>query len=473
MKRVNIACLLLSAVLLYAYGQKSYAENIPQSIHVSSNHRFLVDEKGEPFFYLADTAWELFHKLNREEADTYLSDRASKGFTAVQAVAIAELDGISTPNAYGHLPFIEQDPTRPDVKEGPANDYWDHVDYIINKANALGIYVAVLPTWGRYWKDGNPPVFTQENARIYGRWLAGRYKDAKVIWVLGGDRNPENDGQSAIVRSMAEGLIEGDGHTHLLTFHPRGHSGSAQFFHGEEWLDFNMRQNGHDHLAESYKKTREDWDRNDPVKPVLDGEPIYEDHPVAFDAGKRGHSVAADCRRALYWDLFNGACGHTYGHHSIWQMWDPAKGTKPKNNPLMPWYEAIGQPGSSQMQWGKRLMLSRPYLTRIPATEKVLVKSSIPTAWPGEGIYRFAATMDTDGTYLMVYAPVGRKFTVNTSLLKGDKLVGWWYNPRDGKSRKIGPVERGDQVSFISPNPGEELDWILIVDDASKKYRKP
>ena len=108
---------------------------MPERLSVSSNRRYLVDEQGRPFFYLADTAWELFHRLTREEADLYLDDRARKGFTAIQAVAIAELDGISTPNAYGHLPFVDEDPTRPAVVEGAANDYWDHVDYIVRMAN--------------------------------------------------------------------------------------------------------------------------------------------------------------------------------------------------------------------------------------------------------------------------------------------------------------------------------------------------
>jgi hypothetical protein len=33
---------------------------------------------------LGDTAWELFHRLTREEADLYLKDRAAKGFTVIQ-----------------------------------------------------------------------------------------------------------------------------------------------------------------------------------------------------------------------------------------------------------------------------------------------------------------------------------------------------------------------------------------------------
>ena len=64
-----------------------------QSLTVSRNHRYLVDEKGSAFFWLGDTAWELFHRLNREEADHYLETRAAQGFTVIQAVVLAEFDG--------------------------------------------------------------------------------------------------------------------------------------------------------------------------------------------------------------------------------------------------------------------------------------------------------------------------------------------------------------------------------------------
>jgi len=124
-----------------------------------------------------------------------------------------------------------------------------------------------------------------------------------------------------------------------------------------------MRQNGHRAEFESYKNTRADYDRQ-PAKPVIDGEPIYEGHPVSFKAEEFGHSIAADCRRALYWDLFTGACGHTYGHHTMWQFYDSTR--EPKNNPLLPWREAIDDPGATQMIHGRRLIESRPVLSRIP-----------------------------------------------------------------------------------------------------------
>jgi len=442
-------------------------------LKVSENKHFLVTEQGAPFFWLGDTAWELFHRLNREEATRYLENRAKLGFTVVQAVAIAELDGHSDPNPYGYLPLVDLDPAQPAVKDGPDNDYWDHVDFIVNKANALGITVAMLPTWGRYWhdsiKDGKP-LFTLANAESYGVWLGRRYRDAGLVWVLGGDRGFDNDTQKELMRAMARGLRQGDGGTHLISLHPNGGAGSSGNFHNEPWLDFNMRQNGHDlEFTGRYDRTREDYNLT-PAKPALDAEPIYEDHPVSFNAKKLGHSVAADVRRAAYWDLFGGAFGHTYGHHSVWQMWTPQRA--PINNPLMPWTEAIEQPGAAQMQHARHLLESRPFLTRVP-DDSVIVPTKIPTAMPGAGTRHFSATRDAAGSYVMVYAPVGRAFKVRMDKIAGPKVKAWWFNPRDGTATAIGEFTNTGEREFMPPNPGEALDWVLVLDDAAISFSTP
>jgi len=443
-------------------------------LKISPNHRFLVQQDGAPFFYLGDTAWELFHRLNREEAGRYLEDRARKGFTVIQAVALAELDGLNAPNAYGHRPLIDNDPTKPAVNDGPRNDYWDHVDYIVEQANARGLYIGLLPTWGDKWNKKwgvGGGSFTPESAAVYGEWLGRRYKDRALIWILGGDRPVESDLHREIIRALARGLTKGDGGAHLKTFHPPGGNGSSTWWHDADWLDFNMRQNGH--VAEftgRYDQTRADYDRT-PVKPVLDGEPIYEDHPVSFDAKKLGHSIASDVRRPLYWDLFSGACGHTYGHHSVWQMYDPQRG-QPINNPLLPWFEAIDQPGAGQMQHGKHLLLSRPFLSRVP-DDSVIVTDAVPTSVPGTGRYRFVATRDEAGTYAMVYAPIGRTFKVHMDKIRGPRVKAWWFNPRTGAATAIGEFPNTVERAFTPPDGGEMLDWILVLDDAAKGYPPP
>ena len=141
------------------------------------------------------------------------------------------------------------DPATPDVRDGPDNDYWDHVDFVVNQAGALGMYIGFLPTWGDKWnikRGAGPEIFTPQNAEVYGAWLGRRYRNTpNIVWILGGDRPIDTDTHKEIIRAMARGLRAGDGGAHLMTFHPPGANSSSTWLHDEPWLDFNMRQNGH------------------------------------------------------------------------------------------------------------------------------------------------------------------------------------------------------------------------------------
>jgi hypothetical protein len=145
---------------------------------------------------------------------------------------------------------------------------------------------------------------------------------------------------------------------------------------------------------------------------------------------------------------------------------------QPVNNPLMPWPEAIEQPGAAQMQHGRALMESRPFLTRVP-DQDVLVTGRVPTSMPGAGRYSFVATRDVDGSYAMVYAPVSRPFTVRMSKISGSKVRAWWFNPRDGSSTSIGTFDNAGERTFTPPTPGEMIDWVLVLDDAARNYPAP
>ena len=175
-------------------------------LKVSDNRRFLVHDNGTPFFYLGDTAWELLHRCTLEETERYLADRAAKRFTVIQAVVLAELDGLHTPNRNGDLPLIDDDPTRPNEA------YFAHVDAVVALAASLGLHIGMLPTWGDKWNQKwgvGPEIFTPENARAFGAFLGRRYADAPIIWIVGGDRPIESETHLQIVRAMAEGLRRG------------------------------------------------------------------------------------------------------------------------------------------------------------------------------------------------------------------------------------------------------------------------
>jgi len=455
-----IRSVLIFSLILVVNTFSDAQTNIHGRVKVSANNRFLQYEDGQPFFYLGETAWELFHRSSREDADTYLRNRAEKGYTVIQAVILAELDGLNTHNVYGDNPLLNNDP------EKPNEAYFRHVDFILDLAASYGLVMGVLPSWGDK-VVGSLPTFTEANAFVYGKFLGNRFKDKKnIIWILGGDRNW--GGYEKIWSSMAKGIAIGTSGSEdyskvTITLHPSGGSSSSQWFHKEPWLDFNMQQNGHCYITDAWNRISADYNRL-PVKPVIDGEPIYEEHPICFDPAKNGTSTDYHCRRYLYHDLFAGALGHTYGCHAIWQFYSKEK--PPINRPLRTWYESLNMPGAFQMQYGRYLIESRPFFSRIP--DPSLISSSA-----GEGNQHISATRDTEGTYAFIYSESGNKFTVNLAKLKGKEIKAWWFDPRNGKAIYFDSFAKTASREFTPPSSGIGNDWVLVLDDASQKYPAP
>jgi hypothetical protein len=437
-----------------------------ERIEVSADGRSLVTASGAPFFWLGDTAWELFHRCTLEEAALYLADRQRKGFTVIQAVALAEHDGLHTTNRYGQTPLADDDPTRPNEA------YFQTIDRIIGLAAKKGLYVGLLPTWGdkvtQAWGRG-PAIFDATNAAVYGCWLGERYREqTNLLWVLGGDRpavTPDAD-YRPIWRALAEGIRQGTAGRGLMTYHPQGGRSSSEWLHAEPWLDVNMMQSGH---GRGRDVPVWEWVARDrgltPTKPVLDGEPCYEDHPVSpwprWDPAN-GYFRDYDVRKQVYRSVLAGACGVTYGHHSIWQFYTADR--KPITYPDRTWLEALDRPASRQMGYLRRLLLSRPYLSRVP--DQDLLAST-----PGEGEKHVRAARDADGSYAFIYLPLPLPVTVNLEQLAGQRLIAWWFDPCSGRPALIGEMPRGGQVT-VSP-AGDRPDWVLVLDDASRGFPAP
>lgn len=426
-------------------------------LRVSDNGRYLVYTNGEPFFYLGDTAWELFHRLDREDAIRYLSNRAGKGFTVIQAVVLAEHDGLRDPNAYEHTPLLNDDPTQPNEA------YFEHVDFIVDKAAELGLHMALLPTWGdklfkNKWGVG-PEIFNLKNAYAYGRYIGSRYKDRKnIIWVIGGDRNPREDSEDVEVwRAMARGITEavGGNDKALMTFHPQ--TASSRWFHEDEWLDFNMLQTSHCADTRVWDKVSHDYNLA-MVKPTMDGEPMYEEIPVCFDLEKNGYADPNDIRRKAYLSLFAGAHGHTYGCNNIWQMYVP--GRTRHIEATKPWYESLDLPGANAMTHVRKLMESRPMLDRVP-DQSLLVGTASDNYKE-----RVQATRGRD--YAFIYTSSGLPFEVRLGKISGRKVQASWYNPRTGETTQGGKYKNSGTRTFTPPTHGDDQDWVLMLDDASR-----
>ncbi len=445
----------------------------PGRLSVSADGRYLTRPDGAPFFWLGDTAWELFHRLNRDEAEQYLEDRRQKGFTVILAVALASLDGFNSPNAYGARALVDGDPAQPALTPGDdpddpaAYDYWDHVDFVVDAAAAKGLYVAILPSWADRVLPGKSgrAVFDADRARTFGRFLGERYGNrSNVIWMLGGDQPAVVNGTSYVDlwRAMAAGVQDGAGSGQVMTYHPSGQASSGQWFQSDGWLSFNMLQSGHlrrdlpvwDQVARDYART--------PVKPTVDGEPNYEDHPIGWKP-EQGYFRDDDVRKQSYRSLFAGAFGVTYGNNSVWQMFAP--GRAPWTSPERYWYEALDRPGAVQMSHLRALVESRPMLSRVP--DQGLLAS------PAEnGARHVQATRATDGAYAFVYVPTaGQAVTVEMGKLSGGTARAWWFDPRTGASQAIGTFPTSGAHAFTTPADGP--DWVLVLDDASKAFPAP
>lgn len=436
------------------------------ALQVTADGHYIQHSDGTPFFWLGDTAWELFHRLTPAEIGQYLDDRSAKGFNVIQAVILAEMDGLRKPNQQGEVPLTDLDPTRPN------ENYFALVDSVVRRAADRNMYMGLLPTWGdkvtQLWGTG-PVVFNPENARKYGHWLASRYKNApNIIWILGGDRPPKNDDGDwrPVWKAMAEGIEEAAGPEVLITYHPSGGSSSSRFLHNEKWLDLNMMQSGH---GDGHDVPV--WDRITadrllvPAKPTLDGEPNYEDHPVSpwpVWNPENGHYRDHDVRKQLYRSVFAGACGVTYGHHSIWQFWNPRE--QKINHAEKVWNEALNRPGAFHAGILRRLMESRPLNDRIP-------DPSIIVAGQGEKGEYMTAFRDGKGRFLMVYFPVGKTATLDLSSLSGKKARLWWFNPRTGKKEASLRQTTGKKITLTPPSTGGTNDWVLIADSPKKNFK--
>lgn len=444
-----------------------------KKLKVSENGRFLEQEDGTPFFWLGDTGWLLFSKLDIKEAEMYLEDRRKKGFNVVQVMLIHSIDEI---NVFGESALINNDISMP--KENHSNSsetghgYWEHVDNIVDMAAERGIYLAMVPVWGSVVKGGST---TKEKINVYGEWLVNRYKNKpNIIWIIGGDI--KGDIEEEQWKTLAE-AIRGIDSEHLMTFHPLGRTQSSTWFHDEEWLDFNMFQSGHRRYGQLMKKEEEgdeniwigqdnwryvqkDYRRN-PIKPTIDGEPSYEGIPQGLHNPNEPYWNAADCRRYAYWAVFAGAFGHTYGNSAVMQMHKPdskdaAYGVKNF------WYEAINDEGAGQMQHLKNLMLSVPFMEGVP-------DQSIIHGDEGEKYERLLATRGKD--YLFVYNYTGRKFSINLGKITGQKVKAWWYSPKDGSMKFIDSYDNQGVKEFTPPGGHREgNDLVLVVTNSEAEY---
>jgi hypothetical protein len=494
--RCQISLIVLASITVPAQA----ADDLRRPIRASSDGHFLVRPDGKPFFYLGENVEYLLWRLNREDTDLYLRDRAAKGFTVVVGHVVPRTN-MNEPNAYGERAFLGGNIAHPNPR------YFEHVDWVIRQAGKYGLRVGLAPINGiEYVAQGK---FTAQNARIFGQWLGNRYRtNSGIVWVLGWDATPIWSAKplgtppskvvlkdfrpvyDAFVAGLRQGYRSND---IFITYHPDccSFEGTPEprtslYLGSRTWLDMNMLQSSHfkDPSAFlklggfafgwdstlNYEPIRKEYD-SVPVRPVIDGEPQYENIPRNLDPKIRsGRWDEVDVRNSAYHAVFAGAAGHDYNHLSVVDFYLPNDNyfsSDSAYNPTIPWKEALNAPGAREIHHIKDLMLSRPYFTRIP-DQTIIVGDT------GEGSSHISGTRDRSGSYMMAYLPEGQDVTINMAKLAATSANAWWFNPRTGRSTPIARHFATNQSSrFTPPSRGRGNDWVLVLDDASKGFPPP
>jgi hypothetical protein len=464
------------------------------ALKATPNSHYVQHEDGTPFLWVGDTAWGMMQYLTREEVDTYLDNRQKLGFSVIQTVAHWYPHGggmksgpANAPNAYGFRPFLGDD-DKPDTSKPltvpggspeQPNDYWDHADYIIHAARKRGLYVALLPTWGRAFISlqfgGTRKAYDDDKARTFGLFLGQRYRqEPHILWVMGGDAKAqikgydknqvpvEFDGRS-IYRAMAEGIAQGVTGKKanwnqkspvwdqvFMTYHPDGDSwdNSSKWFHTDAWMDANGVEVWRE-VDDVFPVMMAEYQLENPVKPSLFLEGSYEFGSYRHECG---WVTPVRVRRQFYQTFFAGGGGHTYGAGPIWAM----RGSGGDYNCGYTWQQALHFPGAAQVaSIGKAFLARQEWQTWVP-NGRVLNGT-------GDRDSRKSAVVSTDGTRSLVYF-------ANNSATRVKNLVGGaanavWFDPRTGAEEDAGSFA-ADAVRLMAPPEGWE-DAILVLSRSS------
>ena len=420
---INRGLLLLASSLLF--GSNALAEQPVFPVKVSENGRYIVDQKGEPVFWLGTTQWQIFREYSLDEARIILEKTKQKGFIFVQAMLMGVGDG-TQPNVHGEKPWINDDPLTPNEA------YFKNVDAVIRVARENHLIFSVTLYHQRYRK-----CITPQNARAWAKWLARRYRDVpNIVWSMTPEARQEF---VPVLRELAAGLHEGDGGCHPITFKPDPAPYSSSFIHNEKWLDFNSMQTWNS-VKLIYPMVTKDYNL-EPVKPVLMAEGAYE-------AGSEyGFEVTPLwIRRQAYYSYLAGA-HHTYGHNDSWRV-------------LPTWKKALDAPGAVQMGVLKKIFLARGEWWQLVPDQSVFTDGGRTTAT----VLNLAAR-HKDGKWVMVYLADRTSFSINLGkITAAAKAKVFWLDPRTGDPLSVGRFSTTGVRSFSTPDGWE--DAILMLEAA-------
>lgn len=410
---------------------------------VKSGTLYLIDASERPFFLHGDTAWSLIADLKREDAELYLADRRRRGFNALLVNLLEHRFARNAPrNSYGEPPFHgDSDFSRPNEK------YFEHADWVLNRASELGFVVLLAPAYAG--AHGGAEGWYREiqangagKLRQYGEFLGKRYRHLKnIVWTHGGDYNPPD---RSLIDAVAEGIRAQDAAA-LHTAHTSPETIGSEYWGDRSWLDFDtLYTYGPVHLQA--RKAAQEFGK----RPFILLESAYE---FEHSAGE------LRVRTQAYQALLNGAAGHVFGNNPIWHFDGPGLYPEPVG-----WREALSSRGSQSMTHLVNLFRQLEWWRLRPD-----LKSELLVAGYGPEDARAVAALSEDRRWGLVYAPGLRSLGIDWSAFKRE-IEARWYDPAMGTFKVATAVrERAKTIRYFETpglNGAGLYDWVLVLTSA-------
>jgi hypothetical protein len=460
---LNLRCILLRdvniIVLCLVLGQNADCEAL-FPLKLSTNHRYLVDQKDVPFLIKEISAWGLVQALSETDASGFMDSIKVKGFNTllVSAISYDTRFAGNPPDWTGNCPFnVKWDFSTPNIS------YFEHVDRILKMAENKGFLVLFVPCYLGYSGDPNQGWFTRlldsQNdtlkSHTYGQFMGKRYKNFKnIIWVAGGDNDAAGNLRSHMLNIIAG--IKKEDSKHLWTAH---------WSSPTNWSSANHPFASFVDLDGLYCFTESDLGATGPqYKAELDkyrGGKLFFQLDQSYEQDIPGGQDNINyqwIRRKNYDGLLSGCAGTSFS---------PGINKDQQLYKFYNWRDFMNTRGMIETMFCFRLFESRPWWKLIPDQNSALTITS------GRGIYGeidWVCLARTDnGSTIIAYVPSTRKITINMAQLSGSSANAWWYNPQNGKATLIGSIPTKGEQEFTS----SDEDQILVIDDSSLNLKAP
>ena len=294
------------------------------ALTVAPDHRTLVRD-GKPFFWLADTIWSAFTNVTDEEWIAYLDKRAAQGFTVLQLNALAQWDRCGC--AFDRYPFVTSDHGKTFDFSSVNDEYFEHARWMVGEAVARGLVPAIVVMWSNYVPDTWASAIISDNVMPEQlvvpvvEKICSTINEFEPVYIISGDTDWDRPGSLERYR-LVTSAVEDAAPRALLAYHIKGRYDVLPHELAEH-ADVYLYQSGHNLAAQrGAYELAESFLARDPVRPVINSEPCYEQ--MGYSHMLYGRFRRADVRLACWRSLLAGAnAGITYGAHGIWNWQNP------------------------------------------------------------------------------------------------------------------------------------------------------